>query len=82
MIVAKVTSKGQITIPLQVRQVMHLGTGDGVEFIATNDGRFELALATQSVQALKGMFGKPPSPVSIEDMNHAIAAGAAGASPR
>jgi len=35
--------------------------------------RREFIAATRSVTALKGMFGKPRKPVSIDDMNAAIA---------
>jgi hypothetical protein len=33
----------------------------------------EFIAATKPVTALKGMFGKPRKPVSIQDMNAAIA---------
>ncbi len=31
-IVAKITSKGQVTIPLQIRKALGVGTGDYLEF--------------------------------------------------
>ncbi len=73
MAAATVTGKGQITIPIQVRQALGLDVGDRVEFVEVEPGRFELVPATRSVAALKGMFGRPKRPVSIEDMNAAIA---------
>ena len=82
MATATVTSKGQITIPVSVRHALKLDTGDRVEFVQVEPGRFEVIAATQPVQALKGMFGKaglPSNPVSIEDMNQAIAARGASA---
>ncbi|MFP3802327.1 hypothetical protein SB764_39555, partial [Paraburkholderia sp. SIMBA_027] len=42
-------------------------------------GRYELVPATKSVESLKGLVGKPAKPVSVEDMNAAIAARGAGA---
>ena len=76
---ATLTSKGQITIPAEVRQALNVDAGDRVEFVEVEAGRFELIAATQSVTALKGMFGKPTKRVSIEDMNKAIAARGAAA---
>lgn len=73
MSAATVTSKGQITIPAEVRKALGIETGDRVEFIEVDKGRFELVPATNSVKALKGMFGKPAKTVTIEEMNEAIA---------
>jgi antitoxin PrlF len=73
MAAATLTSKGQITVPVEVRQALGLDAGDRVEFVEVQPGRFELVPATQSVKALKGMFGKPRRVVSIEEMNAAIA---------
>ena len=74
MTTATVTTKGQITIPAEVRVALNVDAGDRVEFVQVEAGRFELIAATQSVTALKGMFGKTDKRVSIEDMNAAIAA--------
>ena len=79
MSTATVTSKGQITIPADVRQALQVGPGDRVEFVEVDPGRFEVVAATHSVKALKGLFGKPATSVSIDDMNAAIAARGAAA---
>ena len=79
MTTATLTSKGQITIPAQVRQALKVETGDRVEFVEVGPGRFELIAATQPVTTLKGMFGKAVRRVSIDDMNQAIAARGAAA---
>jgi len=73
MTTATVTSKGQITIPAQVRQALQVGAGDRVEFVEVAPGRYEFIAATRSVTELKGLFGPARKPVSIEDMNAAIA---------
>lgn len=73
MATATLTGKGQITIPVEVRQALRLDAGDRVEFVEVQQGRFEIVPATRSVTALKGMFGKPKRTVSIEEMNAAIA---------
>ena len=74
MSTATVTSKGQITIPAEVRQALNVDAGDRVEFVQIEAGRFEVVAATRSVRELRGMFGKATKRVSIEDMNRAIAA--------
>jgi AbrB family looped-hinge helix DNA binding protein len=72
MATATLTSKGQITIPAEVRAALRVDTGDRVEFVEVAPGRYEFIAAAQSVTALKGMFGKPRKTVSIDDMNMAI----------
>ena len=79
MSTAAVTTKGQITIPVDVRRSLKLAAGDRVEFVQVAPGRFELIAVTRSVRELKGLFGKPVRPVSIEDMNQAIASRGASA---
>lgn len=78
MSTATVSSKGQITIPVEVRQALQVEAGDRVEFVQVEPGRFEVIAANRSARDLKGMFGKLKS-VSIEDMNAAIAAQGASA---
>ncbi len=70
---ATVTSKGQITIPVEVRNDLKVDAGDRVEFIQIAPGRYDFVAVTRSVSELKGMFGRPSTAVSIEDMNKAIA---------
>ena len=79
MTTATVTSKGQITIPAQVRVALNVVAGDRVEFVEVEPGRYEFIAATRSVTDLKGMFGKAAKVVSIEEMNAAIAARGASA---
>lgn len=73
MSTATLTSKGQITIPVAVRNVLGLQPGDRIEFVETENGQFNIVVATKPVTALKGLIRKPVKPVSIEDMNAAIA---------
>ena len=73
MTTATITSKGQVTIPKDVRSRLGIGTGDRVEFVEIQDGVFQIVAATQDVQALKGIVPKPEKAVTIEDMNQAIA---------
>ena len=80
MTTATITTKGQITIPAEVRHALKLEPGDRVEFIEIEPGRYEFLAATRSVTALKGMFGKAKKVVAIDEMSSAIAQ--AGASAR
>jgi antitoxin PrlF len=82
MTTATLTSKGQITIPADVRRSLNVQTGDRVEFVQIEPGRFEILAATRSVRELKGMFGKAARTVSIEEMNRTIAERGAAAGLR
>ena len=73
MPIATVTTKGQITIPLTVRHALNLEVGSRVDFVQTASGEFKLVPINQNIKALKGVLKNPTSPVSIEDMNAAIA---------
>ena len=77
MTAATLTSKGQITIPVQVRTALGVDTGDRIEFVEIEKGQFAIMAATRSVRELNGLFHrKGRKPVSIEEMNAAIAKGA------
>jgi antitoxin PrlF len=82
MSTATLTSKGQITIPADVRRELNVGTGDRLEFVQIEPGRYEVIAATRSVRELKGLFGKARSTVTIEQMNRTIAESAASAGLR
>lgn len=78
MPVAKVTSKGQITVPIEVRNELALKPGDKILFAKAGERRFVMIAQNQSVQRLKGMLGKFSRTVSIEEMNESIGRAAAG----
>jgi len=79
MTTATLTSKGQITIPIGVREKLHVGTGDRLEFVEVAPGRFEVVPLTRSITELKGLAAKRRKPVSIDEMNRAIASRGASA---
>jgi looped-hinge helix DNA binding domain, AbrB family len=72
MSTAKVTSKGQITLPLEVRKRLNLEVGDRVEFVELAEGGYALKPAVEDVRSLKGMLRKRARPVSTDDMREAI----------
>ena len=73
MATSTLTSKGQTTIPQEVRSYLGLHTGDKLEFIIEEDGRVVLEALTGDVQELKGFLPKPKKTVSVEQMNKTIA---------
>jgi len=75
---ATLTSKGQLTVPKEVRAALGIGPGDRVDFVRMEDGNFAVLPATQSVKKLKGLIAKPKRAVTVEDMDRAIAKGAKG----
>jgi len=77
---AAITSKGQATIPKAIREHLGLKPGDRVKFFIHPDGTVVL-LPKLQVAALRGMFKSQRPPVSIEQMNDAIAAGATAGWP-
>jgi len=52
---AKVTSKGQITLPAEMRKALNLNAGDKVTFAKDKDGRFYVEAKTDSLAALRGI---------------------------
>jgi len=70
-----VTSKGQVTIPVDVRRRMGLDRGDRVEFVELESGGFAIRPAVDDVRSLKGLLRPPEEPVAIEDMDKAIREG-------
>jgi antitoxin PrlF len=72
MAAATITSEGQVTIPASVRKEMGVSPGSRIEFVPLGKGRCEMVVANFPVTHLKGML-KATKPVSIEEMNDAMA---------
>jgi len=73
MAMATITSKGQITIPKNVRTKLCLKSGDKINFIV-EDNAVKFIPVSRDISSLKGIVKKPAKPVSIEEMNKAIKA--------
>ena len=73
-----ISSKGQITIPIEVRRRLGLATGSRVRFVPTDSGSYEIVPIQRSITSLKGMVPAPKMPVTLEDMEAAIVDSAAG----
>ncbi len=74
MSTATVTSKGQITIPVEIRTKLDLQTGDRVDFVIDESGRVSFLPVTKNIVSLKGIIAKPDKSVSIEDMKATVRA--------
>ena len=71
---ATVTSKGQVTIPVDVRIKLGLRPGSRLAFVPTDTGGYEIHVQAASIQDLKGAVPRPSGLVTLEDMNGANAA--------
>jgi AbrB family looped-hinge helix DNA binding protein len=67
---ATVTSKGQVTIPADIRKALGLSAGERVVFTRLDDGTTVMRSKTRSIVQLKGMLKSQRSTrkVAIEDM--------------
>ena len=70
-----ITSKGQVTLPKAIREYLHVKPGDRVKFFMHPDGTVVL-LPKLPVTALRGIVPPRERPVTLEEMDDAIAAGA------
>ena len=77
MSTSTVTSKGQITLPRDVRKALGLGVGDKVDFVPA-EGGFKLVALRKDIGGLKGKFaGRVKRPITVKEMDEAIAESAA-----
>jgi antitoxin PrlF len=75
---AILTSKGRITLPRALRAALGLTAGQTIEFLPEGDS-FRVVAVRTDVAVLRGRFaGRVKKPVSIAEMDAAIAAGATG----
>lgn len=73
MTLATVTSKGQTTIPKEVRERLNLHSGDRIDFTIHENGEVILRPATFPIAALKGILHrKGIKKIGIEEMNQTI----------
>ena len=67
-----ITSKGQTTIPKAVREHLGLKPGDRVKFFFHPDGHVVL-LPTLPASALRGIVHYEGPPITVEEMDNAVA---------
>lgn len=71
MLTSSVTTKGQVTIPAELRARLGIKPGDRVGFVET-DGKVEIRRQENRVAAAFGML-KAPKGVSLKQMEATIA---------
>ncbi len=72
-----VTSKGQVTIPKDIRVKAMIHEGTDVDFQFLSDGNILIIPIQRHVSQLKGIVKfKAKKPVSLSEMKNAIAEGA------
>ena len=74
MLAGTVSSKGQVTIPKEIRKILRVGPSDRVVFTPLGEGK---ALITSANRPASDVFGilkhwKLKRPVSIDEMELAI----------
>ena len=73
---ATVTSKGQVTIPIEARKRLRILPGTKLEFVVRDDGRLEVIPLAGSIKDLKGAVPKPKRALTLAEIDDAIATGA------
>jgi antitoxin PrlF len=70
---ARITSKGQVTIPKSVRDLLDLEPGDTVDFAIENGDQVVLRPTRLDIRALKGILHRPGRKApSVEDMKRVV----------
>ncbi len=73
MALAKLTSKGQVTIPKEIRQTLNLKTGDKIEIIVARKGEALIRPVSKKVDDIFGKLHRPSrESVSVQAMDDAI----------
>lgn len=74
---ATITSKGQVTIPKEIRDYLKLEIGSKIDFVIDESGTVKVIPLDVPVTALSGMLHRPDRPAAtIENMEAAISEGA------
>lgn len=73
---ATITSKGQITVPKEIREHLGVAPGDRLSFQISSAGEVVVEPETVDVRTLRGMLKHRGRPVSLEEMDLAVRRGA------
>ena len=73
---AKMTSKGQVTVPKAIRDQLGLHAGVSLHFWVDPTGRIVVTPLTLAREDLIGILPKPERPLTIEEINEGIIEGA------
>jgi antitoxin PrlF len=72
MATSTITSKGQTTVPGEIRRHLKLKPGDRIEFLIEPDGKVLVVPATVNASQLKGLLAPAPRRVSLREMDAVI----------
>jgi antitoxin PrlF len=74
MITGTISSKGQITIPKKIRELLNVGTSDKIVFVPLEEGKVMITSKQNPAAPLFGMLKhrRPARPVSLKKMESAI----------
>ena len=82
MALATMTSKGQVTLPKEIRDQLNLSAGDKIDFVVGDGKEVRLLPRNKSLWDLKGSLKRSGrKPVSLEDMDKAIYEGITNRAP-
>lgn len=74
---ATITSKGQVTIPKEIRDYLKLDTGTKVDFVITETGEVKVIPLVTNVKTLSGMLKRAAKKAAtLEEMDEAVRKGA------
>lgn len=74
MPITTLTSKGQVTLPKEIRNHLRVGTGDRLDFAIGPDGSVRVRPLKRDVRELYGLFHRPGiKPLTVDEMDDAIA---------
>lgn len=77
MVQARLTGKGQVTIPKIIRDYLHIDTGSKIDFVIDENGEVKVIALDIAIESLSGILHRPGiKAASLADMEQAIAKGA------
>jgi AbrB family looped-hinge helix DNA binding protein len=73
MATATVTSKGQVTIPKEIRKLLRVEEGDRIDFVVEGSDRVVMRKPSRSLRSLRGLlYRKGRRAATLEEMDQAI----------
>ena len=75
---SSLTTKGQTTLPKAVRHALDLQPGDRLRYVILDDGQVRLMRMVPAASLAGILRREGQRPVTLQDMEQAVAQGAAG----
>jgi AbrB family looped-hinge helix DNA binding protein len=80
---ATLTSKGQVTLPKEIRERLGLTAGSRLDFSIDDNGELRIRPVATTALGLAGLLRRPGQPpVTVEQINDAVEQRAAELNPR